>query len=107
MWTDWEKKVDPNRKLPDSLFWDIDLKTFDFQKGKNTVVERVIERGSFDDFYTIFRLYGGIENVREIIKEIHHLSPRDTAFVCVVFDIKKEELRCFTHRRLQMTPWVY
>ena len=58
----------------------------------------VIERGWLKDFYAAFNLYGGISGFREIIKEVPSLSPRDMNFVCVIFNLKKEELRCYTRK---------
>ena len=102
MWTDWEKKVDPNATIPPRLLWDIDLKNFDWEKGKSIVVQRVIERGSEQDFYTIFRMYGGVEGVREIAKNIKHFRwPWDPAFVCMAFDIKEEDMVCYKRQQLR------
>jgi hypothetical protein len=102
MWTDWEKKVDMNAKIPTRLLWDIDLKKFDWEKGKSIVVERVIERGDIEDFYTLFLMYGGVEGVREIAKNIKYFRwQRDAAFVCMAFDIKKEEMVCYKRKQLR------
>ncbi|MDR1227116.1 MAG: hypothetical protein LBK47_09510 [Prevotellaceae bacterium] len=96
MWTDWEKKAKPDAKIPSHLLWDVDLKKFDWEAGKSLVVERVIERGDDQDFYTIFRMYGGVDGVREIAKNIKQFTyPQDISFVCMVFDLKKEELECY------------
>ena len=64
-------------------------------------VQRIIERGWLKDFYAAFKLYGGIEGFREIIKEVPSLSARDMNFVCVVFDLKKEDLKCYTRKLLR------
>ncbi len=101
MWTDWQNKVKPNAQIPHRLLWDMDMTDWDWQKNRKIVVERVIERGRMDDFYTLFKLYGGIDNVKEIIKEIHYLSNRDIAFVCATFDLKKEELGCYIRKQLR------
>jgi hypothetical protein len=106
MWTDWQKKVKPDAQIPKRLLWDVDLKEFDMQEGRSFVVERVLQRGTMDDFYTIFKMYGGVRGVRKIIRdEVHSLEPRDMAFACATFDLKKEELKCYKRRRLQQIPW--
>jgi hypothetical protein len=107
MWSNWQDKVEPDRQIPKHLLWDMDLKRFDMQKGRTIVVERVIERGKMEDFYTLFKMYGGVDKVRDIVKEVYHLSPRNIAFACMVFDLKKEELRCYVRRRSQTIPWDY
>jgi len=102
MWTDWEKKVKPDAKIPSYLLWDMDLTKFDWEKGKDIVVERVIERGRMDDFYTLFQMYGGVEGVREIAKTIRHFRwERDLYFTRMVFDIKKEDMECYRRQRLR------
>jgi hypothetical protein len=100
MWTNWEEKIDPNSTIPPRLLWDVDLDLFDWEKGKAFVVERVIERGMPQDFYTLFRMYGGVEGVREIAKNIKHFRwPHDAAFVSMAFDIKEEEMECYKRQR--------
>ena len=74
------------------------MDSFDWQKSKVLVAQRVIERGRPDDFLAAFELYGGEENFREIVKEVPYLSGMDVNFVCVFFDLKKEELRCCTRK---------
>lgn len=81
-----------------SLLWEYDLSHFDWWKSRKIVVQRVIERGWLKDFYAAFNLYGGISGFREIIKEVPSLSSRDMNFVCVIFNLKKEELRCYTRK---------
>jgi hypothetical protein len=102
MWTDWEKKVKPNAKISSRLLWDVDLKKFDWEEGKNFVVMRVIERGLPEDYYTLFQMYGGVEGVREIVKTIRHFRyPQDLAFVQMVFNLKEEEMICYERKRLR------
>ncbi|WP_455620796.1 DUF6922 domain-containing protein [Parabacteroides sp.] len=84
-----------------SLLWEYDLSDFDWWKSRKIVVQRILERGWLEDYYAGFNLYGGIEGFREIIKEIPFLSPRDMNFACIVFDLKKEDLKCYTRKLLR------
>lgn len=84
-----------------SLLWEYDVSNFDWWKSRKLVVQRVIERGWLKDFHAAFQMYGGISGFREIIKEIPYLSARDMNFVCNTFDLKKEELRCYTRKQLR------
>lgn len=90
-----------NSSISPSLLWEYDLSHFDWRKSRKIVVQRVIERGWLKDFYAAFNLYGGIEGFREIIKEVPNLSPMDMNFVCIVFNLKKEELKCYTRKQLR------
>ena len=81
-----------------TLLWVYYLAQFDWQRSRKIVVQRIIERGWLKDYFAAFDLYGGIEGFREIIKEVPSLSARDMNFVCTVFNLKKEELRCYTRK---------
>lgn len=82
--------------LSPALLWDQDLTAFDWQANRVLVVQRVVERGWPNDFLAAFNMYGGEIGVREIIKDIPYLSDKDMHFVCTYFDLKKEELKCYT-----------
>lgn len=94
---DWKDKSE-GVEISRHLLWEYDLSDFDWQKMRTVVVGRVIERGWPDDYYAAIRLYGGLDNFREIIKEIPQLSPRDEAFVVTAFHIDKKDLRCYRRR---------
>lgn len=87
--------------ISSSLLWEYDLTDFDWDKSKCIVVERVIERGRPEDYRGAINRYGGIENFREIIKAVRHLSPKDIAFVCFFFKLNKEELLCYRRQQLR------
>ena len=96
---DWkDKNIDSISK---SLFWEYNLTNFDWDGMKIIVMQRVIERGWLNDFYAAIKIYGGVDNVREIIKDIPVLSAKDISFVCAIFDLKKEELKCYTRKQLR------
>jgi len=95
------KKYASRVSISPSLLWEYDLSNFDWWKSRKIVVQRIIERGWLKDFYAAFNLYGGIEGFREIIKEIPSLSERDMNFVCKAFNLKKEELKCYTRKQLR------
>jgi len=105
MFKDWEQRIKDNPQVSKFLLWDIDMSNLtdeDMQKMKVFVVHRVVELGDENDFYAIFRLYGGFEGVREAVKQIPAvLHPRNESFVRLVFDLKKEDLICYERKRLR------
>ena len=108
MWTNWKKQEEKKGAIPDRLLWDIDLERFDWQKGRALVAQRVAERGDIEDFYTMFSLYGGVNGVREIYKnEVRELNPRALAFILVAFNLKREDMKCYIHKRSKAIPWDY
>lgn len=89
-------------KVNQTLLWDFDLETLNWQKHKATIVKRVIEFGRLSDFFAIFDLYGGINSVANIARnEVVDLSERDLQFMCQAFNLKKEETKCYEQRLLR------
>ena len=100
MFGDWEEKS-KNAELSKSLLWEYDLENFDWYDMRTVVVQRVIERGWFSDFYAAIKLYGGLDSFKNIIKEIPILSPKNIAFVCSAFELRKEDLKCYKRALLR------
>lgn len=90
-----------------SLLWEYDIDNFDWHNSKSLVVQRVIELGEPEDYYAAFDLYDGIEGFREIIKTLPYLSDIDINFVCLFFNLKREELRCCTRRQSSQKHWNF
>jgi hypothetical protein len=97
-------KEHPGTNINPALLWEYDLETFDFQALKIIVVQRVVERGRFEDFYAIFNLYGE-KGVIQALKEIPYLNDMDMNFVHVVFDIPLEQLKCYAKKQLRPQLW--
>ena len=107
MFEDWKERIKDNPQVSKVLLWDVNpsrLTDDDLQRMKLLVVQRVIELGMESDYYAIFKLFGGPEGVREIIKQIRSMfSPIDEAFVRTVFNLKKNDLICYERKRLRET----
>lgn len=97
LFDDWKEKS-KGAEISPSLLWEYDVSRFDWYAMRTVVMQRIIERGWMKDFYAAIHLYGGIENVKEIIRSIPVLSKKDMCFVCAVFGLKKEELKCYTRK---------
>ena len=98
IFSDWKEKS-KDIQISKSILWEYDLSDFAWYDMRTIVMQRVIERGWINDFYAAIRIYGGISNVKEIIKDITSLSDKDMTFVCSVFDLEKEDLKCYTRKQ--------
>lgn len=97
---DWQKQS-KGLSISHTLLWEYDMNSFDWDRMKRVVIERVVERGTIEDIYAMIALYGGIPKVREEIKKLPHLTNRGIAFVTAIFSIKKESLLCYKRRQLR------
>ena len=91
-------------KIRNSLLWEYEIEKINWQQMRNVIVQRVIERGRMNDFYALLNTYE-LEGVQEAIRQIPFLNNKDLAFICSVFDIKKEELKCYTKKQLKNQYW--
>ena len=65
-----DKYIPGGHRINTALLWEYDMDTFDWQKSKNIVVQRIVEMGTPEDFYAAFDMYGGIGGFREIVKSV-------------------------------------
>lgn len=86
------------------LFWDVDLDGFDFEKHKAHLIQKVIEYGKMNDWNLLKKVYG-LETIKEISLNLRSLDAVSLSFVSTIFNIKKEEFRCYKHRQLFPTYW--
>lgn len=93
-----------DKVISSSLLWEYDLSRFDFQKFRNIVVQRVVERGWRSDWYAALNLYG-VEGMRTSIKELPYLNDKDMHFVSLIFDIPFSEMKCYIKKQSQPAHW--
>lgn len=90
--------------LTPRLLWEYDHDNFDYDKMRNIVVQRVIERGWPDDWYFMLNKYG-VEGVKSAIKELPYLNDKDLAFVSHQFDIPLTSMKCSEMKRSENQRW--
>ncbi len=93
-------------QLSRTLFWDTDYDKIDWEKNAPYVVDRVLQRGTLEEFKAILTFYGR-ERMREIIKNLRYMDKRPMHFASVYFDIPLEEMRCYKLKQLNLSHWDY
>ncbi|MFY8189195.1 MAG: DUF6922 domain-containing protein [Flavobacterium sp.] len=71
------QKKKPN--IPSYLLWEYDLTTFNYEKSYKIVIERVLERGTMEDWKEMTRFYS-MEQILETIEWSAQLDRRDKDF---------------------------
>ena len=97
-------KTNPHAQIRESLLWEYRKEDIDYGEMRNIIVQRVIERGRIDDFYAMLNMYG-LNDIKKTIKDIAYLNNKDMAFVCAAFELNKEDLKCYTQKRLPNQHW--
>ena len=98
---DWQEH--PTASFSKALFWEYDLSSpdWDWQKMRQIVVARVIALGRPEEYYAMFHLYGGVEEVKEIVKSLPKLNDSDMHWCCFLFSLEKEELWSYQRKLLR------
>ena len=68
------------------------------------MIERVLERGSFDDWFSI-KAYYGMDKIKNAVLNARYLNQKVLAYCCTIFDLKKEEFRCYKYQLLNPGHW--
>ncbi len=84
--------------LNPKLLWEYNLRDFDYDKMRDVVVQRVVERGWPRDWYFILNRYS-LSGVKSAIKNLSSLSDKDMHFVSHQFGIPLTSLKCYGKRR--------
>ena len=87
-----------------NLFWDISPLAFDVEQCPAQIVERVLERGEWND-WCLIRDYFGLERIASICKTLRTLSPESLSYICCVTNTQKEDYRCYHFAQSHQTLW--
>jgi len=88
------------------LFWDIDIKTFDIDKHARFLIERVVTRGTLDDWHLLKKTYSR-EKIKEEALQIRTLDKISLNFLSIYFKIAPEKFRCYKQTQSPHTHWNY
>jgi hypothetical protein len=73
--------------LSKQAFWDVDIEKINYEKNARYVVEKVLERGTAEDFINILNYYG-FKKAKELSLQALWLSDISINFCCTLFKVK-------------------
>ena len=92
--------------LTQSLFWDTSDHNIDWEKHSRYVIQRVVTRGSIQDWWEIKKYYG-LARIENEILSIRNLDKKTLNFFSVYFTIPKQKFRCYIMKRSSPGHWNY
>jgi len=92
--------------LSRELFWDVDPEQIDEEVNARFIIERVMTRGTMSDFDQLRKRYSKAKIKSELVR-CRSLDPKTVNFCSVIYDIRKEDFRCYTTRRSSQKHWIY
>lgn len=93
-------------ELSKQAFWDVDMATIDYQKHARYVIEKVVDRGSLEDFISLKKFYGD-STIRKEIVNVNWIGDKEIYFCCAIFDLEPKDFKCYTKKQLNPQLWVY
>jgi len=86
-------KKETQKLLHSPLFWDTNASHIDTDRNARFIIERVISRGTLNDWKTLLAFYGN-DKVRKEVLSIRFLDPKTLCYLSVFFDIEESNFRC-------------
>jgi hypothetical protein len=87
-----------------NILWDVNAETFDIQKGRRLVVQRVLMLGTLDDLHLLKTLYS-LSDIRDEVLRIKDWDAKVLNFISLWLDISREQFSCCIHRHSRLKHW--
>lgn len=85
------------KQLSSSLFWDVDISEIDDEKNKRFVIQRVLERGTHNDWILINKKYT-LQGIVQEAMQMRYLEPKALSYIAIMGNVPKEEFRCYKNK---------
>lgn len=92
--------------LDKGLFWDWRYDEIDWHKTYRSVIERVLERGTKQEWEEIIRFYGLPTIVTALKEEIKFLPDHMMEEISNYFNIQKEKMACYIRQQSRKGQWI-
>ena len=93
-------------KISKYLFWDTNYNDIDWHKNARYVIERVLTRGTLEDWKSLKEYYG-LSKIKEEIVQSRSLDKITLNFCSSFFEISKDQFRCYIKTQSNQTPLNY
>ncbi len=94
------KTIDINERI----FWDLNKSSIDPDKHKAIIIERVLTRGTLEEFWMLVHVYGE-DVIIEQCKNMPNLDALSLNFIAKTFNVDKKKFKCYNKTRSTLLPW--
>jgi hypothetical protein len=88
------------------IFWDTDYDKIDWDNKARYVIQRVVTRGNWSDWTTILEYYG-LERIKAEMLRERYLDKKTLNFLSKLFDIPKDQFRCYILQQSNPPHWDF
>jgi hypothetical protein len=93
-------------QLSKKAFWDTNMESIDYSKHARFVVEKVVERGTHEDFINLLNFYG-FEEVKQLVLRASWLSDVSINYCCTLFGVEPTDFKCYEKKQLNQQHWNF
>lgn len=94
------------QSLSSTLFWDVSIMSIDVENHIQFILERVLTRGTLEDFKKTVEFYGKEKTGKTLVK-IKTLEKKTLHFCSVYFSIEISQFICYNTKPLNHLHWDY
>lgn len=92
--------------IPKELFWDFRFSEIDWQASYRSIIERVLERGTKEEWKELIRFYGKPSIIAALKTDIKFLPNHIIEEVSDYFNVAKEEMACYIRKQSRNGHWL-
>jgi len=92
--------------FPKARFWEFDHEHINWIKGYRPIIQRILERGSKEEWGELVRYYGLPRVSNTVRNQILYMPDYIIDEVCEYFSFKKEELLCYIRKQSMPKHWI-
>jgi len=93
-------------RVSNKAFWDIEFSKLNPEKSALFIMQKVFNYGSWSDQMALLQFYG-IERTKKEILHAAYLKEPVISFLCTIFQLEKQDFKCYTAKQLHPLPWLY
>lgn len=93
-------------KLRQSTFWEFDVAKLDLEGSCKTIIPRIAMRGDEFEIRELRRYYGD-EKIKEVLTTVMYLDKYTISLFSNIYNIPKEEFRCYILKQSNPVPFDY
>ena len=93
-------------QLSKVIFWDTNYEQINWDTKARYVIARVIMYGTLDDWHTIKQYYG-LETIKNEMSQERDLDDKSLSFLSCIYNIPKQQFRCYNYKQSTKPHWTY
>lgn len=101
-----KNKIKGRPNLPKRLFWEFRYEDIDWEKEYAVIIQRIIERGTTQEWEELVRFYGKDKVVSTLKYETNYLPDEIIEDVCRYFGLKPSQLKCYLRKQSLPRHWI-